>query len=195
MYCLEFWTTLFILFTGCSFSASRNVSDWWLAYWISHSRGNSTATHHHVNFSSANSLNHLIPRVLTADQLDMPHVHIVKDTITFYLVVYGGLAVANTVRELVLTLPLSDASVCSHLDHRENMISLKSSGENFRQEMEEAVLLVVIGIRRLYPPGGGRGVTYFKLSVYERVCCMLIKNGVWYPPFIPFFDVIPRFCD
>lgn len=100
------------LFTGCSFSASRNVSDWWLAYWISHSRGNSTATHHHVNFSSANSLNHLIPRVLTADQLDLPHVHIVKDTITFYLVVYGGLAVANTVRVLVLTLPLSDASVC-----------------------------------------------------------------------------------
>ena len=43
------------------------------------------------------------------------------------------------------------------------MISLKSSSENFRQEMEEAVLLVVIGIRRLYPPGGGRGVTYFKL--------------------------------
>ena len=101
--------------------------------------------------------------MLTADQLDLPHVHIVKDTITFYLVVYGGLAVANTVRELVLTLPLSDASVCSHLDHRENMISLKSSGDNFRQEMEEAVLLVVIGIRRLYPPGGGRGVTYFKL--------------------------------
>lgn len=33
------------------------------------------------------------------------------------------------------------------------MISLKNSGENFRQEMEEAVLLVVIGIRRLYPPG------------------------------------------
>ena len=29
--------------------------------------------------------------------------------------------------------------------------------------MEEAVLLVEIGIRRLYPPGGGRGVTYFKL--------------------------------
>lgn len=50
--------------------------------------------------------------MLSADQLELPHVHIVKDTITFYLVVYGGLAVANTVRVLVVTLPLSDASVC-----------------------------------------------------------------------------------
>ena len=84
------------LFSFCSPSASRNVSDWWLAYWISHTRTtNSTANH--VNSTTAYQWNHVVPRVLTADQLGM-HVHIVKDTVTFYLVVYGGLAVANTVR-------------------------------------------------------------------------------------------------
>lgn len=86
------------LFSFCSPSASRNVSDWWLAYWISHTRTtNSTANH--VNSTTAYQWNHVVPRVLTADQLGM-HVHIVKDTVTFYLVVYGGLAVANTVRLL-----------------------------------------------------------------------------------------------
>jgi len=41
--------------------------------------------------------NHVLSSLLTADQLGI-HIHIVKDTVTFYLVVYGGLAVANTVR-------------------------------------------------------------------------------------------------
>ena len=77
-------------------SASRNVSDWWLAYWISHSR-TTNSTKGHVNSRTAYHWNHVMPKMLTADQLGM-HVHIVKDTVTFYLVVYGGLAVANTVR-------------------------------------------------------------------------------------------------
>lgn len=79
------------------------MSDWWLAYWISHSRGNNTAAHHYVNLTSANQFNRLIPQVLTADHLGM-HVHIVKDTVTFYLVVYGGLAAANTVWLFFLSL-------------------------------------------------------------------------------------------
>ena len=96
MMCLILNSTVFFLFSSL---ASRNVSDWWLAYWISHSRvTNSTANH--VNATTTYHLNHVIPRVLHADQLGM-HVHIVKNTVTFYLVVYGGLAVANTVRIFV----------------------------------------------------------------------------------------------
>lgn len=79
----------------CS-SASRNVSDWWLAYWISHSRVSNSTAREHVNLTTSYQWNHVIPPVLTTDQLGK-HVHIVKDTVTFYLVVYGGLAVANTV--------------------------------------------------------------------------------------------------
>ena len=38
-----------------------------------------------------------IPSGLTVGRFGL-HIHIVKDTVTFYLVVYGGLAVANTVK-------------------------------------------------------------------------------------------------
>ena len=75
--------------------ASRNVSDWWLAYWISHSRvTNSTADH--VNSTTKYNLNHVILSALNPVQSGLG-VHIVKNTVTFYLLVYGGLAVANTV--------------------------------------------------------------------------------------------------
>lgn len=75
--------------------ASRNVSDWWLAYWISHSRvTNSTADH--LNSTTKYDLNHVILSALNHVQSGL-RVHIVKNTVTFYLLVYGGLAVANTV--------------------------------------------------------------------------------------------------
>ena len=75
--------------------ASRNVSDWWLAYWISHSRViNSTADD--VNSTTKYNLNHVILSALNPVQSGLG-VHIVKNTVTFYLLVYGGLAVANTV--------------------------------------------------------------------------------------------------
>ena len=82
-------------------SASRNVSDWWLAYWISHSRdSNSIArqhnTHQQMNSTTSYQWHHVMAPVLNADLLGL-RVHIVKDTVTFYLVIYGGLAVANTV--------------------------------------------------------------------------------------------------
>ena len=82
-----------------SLSASRNVSDWWLAYWISHSYVSNARAHQHVNLTRSSEWYQVIAPVLNADQLGM-HVHIVKDTVTFYLVVYGGLAVANTVNAL-----------------------------------------------------------------------------------------------
>jgi len=82
-----------------SLSASRNVSDWWLAYWISHSHVSNSTAHQHVNLTRSSEWYQVIAPVLTADQLGM-HVHIVKDTVTFYLVVYGGLAVSNTVNAL-----------------------------------------------------------------------------------------------
>lgn len=49
--------------------ASRNINDWWLAYWITHDSNQN-------NTSTENSSEHL----------------------AFYLGVYGGLALANSVR-------------------------------------------------------------------------------------------------
>ena len=81
--------------------ASRNVSDWWLAHWISHSRvTNSTADH--LNSTTKYNLNHVILSALNPVQSGLS-VHIVKNTVTFYLLVYGGLAVANTV-SLILSI-------------------------------------------------------------------------------------------
>ena len=83
-------------------SASRNVSDWWLAYWISHSHDSSSIarqhdTHQQMNLTTSYQWHHVMAApVRNADQLGM-RIHIVKDTVTFYLVIYGGLAVANTV--------------------------------------------------------------------------------------------------
>lgn len=100
---------VFVSLTLFSPPASRNIGDWWLAYWISHSR-----TENHLNSTMACHLRHVIPSGLTADQFGQ-RIHIVKDTVTFYLVVYGGLAVANSVKlfsfnctKFILYFSLSD---------------------------------------------------------------------------------------
>ena len=62
--------------------ASRNISDWWLSYWV-------TKTHNGT-MSSSYSIN---DDELGSDQ--SPHDHL-----GFYLGIYGGLAGANTVSNL-----------------------------------------------------------------------------------------------
>ena len=66
--------------------ASRNTSDWWLAYWISHTHaaaGNSSTPTPGANLSVVDSL---------ADNSSGS-----SDNLQFYLSVYGGLAGANSV--------------------------------------------------------------------------------------------------
>ncbi|KAJ7321462.1 Multidrug resistance-associated protein 7 [Desmophyllum pertusum] len=88
--------------------ASRNVSDWWLAYWISHSRvsSNVSTIRQHVNVTSADQWGHVMSPVMTADQLGM-------HTVTFYLVVYGGLAVANTIFTLFRAFLFAYGGICA----------------------------------------------------------------------------------
>lgn len=71
-----------------TFVASRNLSDWWLAYWISH-----TKTHHNIT----NQYSTTISAAETRNNV-LGGIHIVKGTVTFYLIVYAGFAVSNTVR-------------------------------------------------------------------------------------------------
>jgi len=56
--------------------------------------------------------NHVLSSLLTADQLGV-HIHIVKDTVTFYLVVYGGLAVANTIFTLFRAFLFAYGGICA----------------------------------------------------------------------------------
>ncbi|XP_078352062.1 ATP-binding cassette sub-family C member 10-like isoform X2 [Oculina patagonica] len=101
-----------ILLSLLLMQASRNVSDWWLAYWISHSRDSNSTAREHVNLTTSYQWNHVIPRELTTDQLGM-HVHIVKNTVTFYLVVYGGLAAANTIFTLFRAFLFAYGGICA----------------------------------------------------------------------------------
>lgn len=96
-----------ILLSLLLMQASRNVGDWWLAYWISHSR-----TGNHVNSTAAFHSHHVIQGGLTADNFGV-HVHIIKDSVTFYLVVYGGLAAANTIFTLFRAFLFAYGGICA----------------------------------------------------------------------------------
>lgn len=74
------------------FIASRNVSDWWLAFWISH-------TSDIVPNTNATSMLGSVP--ISTDK--SPH-------LPFYLGIYGGLAASNTVSDC------SDINTCVNID-------------------------------------------------------------------------------
>ena len=92
----------FLLTCLCMHAASRNVSDWWLAYWISHTHVSSTFG---TNISAYNithsfSTPEVIPPLpLTHSPEYIPALPIVSasDNLAFYLGIYGGLAAANSV--------------------------------------------------------------------------------------------------
>ena len=67
-------------------TASRNISDWWLAYWISHSH----KPYLYINNNSSN-FNFTNFTAYTA----------AGDNLAFYLGIYGGLAAANSVRRVL----------------------------------------------------------------------------------------------
>ena len=71
--------------------ASRNISDWWLAYWISHTQDGypDNITLPMYNIISSTS----------SDTVIQPMTTIVSgsDYLPFYLGIYGGLALSNSV--------------------------------------------------------------------------------------------------
>ena len=95
-----------------SLSASKNVSDWWLAYWISHSHDHPGTNLTHT--SPPPSPTHTLS--LTAATVDgggrvwgglasgaLVNETVLKeaqDNLEFYLAIYGGLAAANSVSSL-----------------------------------------------------------------------------------------------
>lgn len=72
----------------CCIIASRNVSDWWLSYWISHSQSGPPS-----NISSFNINNSTTVPTTVA----MTNTTAASDNLAFYLGIYGGLAGANSV--------------------------------------------------------------------------------------------------
>ena len=98
-----------VVSSSLSLSASKNVSDWWLAYWISHSHDHPGTNLTHT--SPPPSPTHTLS--LTAATVDsggrvwgglasgaLVNETVLKeaqDNLVFYLAIYGGLAAANSV--------------------------------------------------------------------------------------------------
>ncbi len=72
--------------------ASRNVADWWLSYWITHSQDGYP---HNITIPSSVTLSNSHYSSVS----DSPFINIVSgsDNLYYYLGIYGGLALANSV--------------------------------------------------------------------------------------------------
>ncbi|XP_072319130.1 ATP-binding cassette sub-family C member 10 [Eucyclogobius newberryi] len=79
--------------------ATKNVSDWWLSYWISQLRNNGSRS-----FNDSSSAVFISPQLLlfshhqlVSPLLSLQSLNNLSSDVKFYLTVYGGIAVANTV--------------------------------------------------------------------------------------------------
>ena len=115
-------------------TASKNVSDWWLAYWISHS-------HSHPGTLLNTTIPHSTPNTLHSTPLDYTELldssgsgsgeyavlREASDNLRFYLGVYGGLAAANSVSALS-SYNIEDGNCFVHACVYNSCIHLPCSG-------------------------------------------------------------------
>ncbi|XP_066282147.1 ATP-binding cassette sub-family C member 10-like [Branchiostoma lanceolatum] len=87
--------------------ASKNLNDWWLSYWISHSHHNDTVSPTHPALAVTSSQ----PSSMTPLLLGTSNS--ATDDITFYLTVYGALAGANTVFTLFRAFLFAYGGICA----------------------------------------------------------------------------------
>ena len=76
--------------------ASRNIADWWLAYWISH-------THKPLHFDDNNNQSSVAVFPELQNGSNDTNLTAAGDNLAFYLGIYGGLAAANSVRNVTLS--------------------------------------------------------------------------------------------
>ncbi|KAK7930093.1 hypothetical protein WMY93_006488 [Mugilogobius chulae] len=96
-------------------NASKNVSDWWLSYWISQLK-NSNDSNSYNSSSGAFLSPHLL--LFSHHQLLSPlsSVHFgnnLSSDVKFYLMVYGGIAVANTVFTALRAFLFAYGTICA----------------------------------------------------------------------------------
>ncbi|XP_078671973.1 ATP-binding cassette sub-family C member 10-like [Branchiostoma floridae x Branchiostoma belcheri] len=87
--------------------ASKNLNDWWLSYWISHSHHNDTISSTHPALAITSSVPSFISPLLLASS------NSTTDDVTFYLTVYGALAGANTVFTLFRAFLFAYGGICA----------------------------------------------------------------------------------
>lgn len=77
-------------------SASKNINDWWLAYWISHSNKHPGAL---LNTTASYSTTLMGSGYGDGNQTVLREA---SDNLAFFLGIYGGLAAANSVSDMCL---------------------------------------------------------------------------------------------
>ena len=102
------WYThgIHMVYTVCLYiTASRNISDWWLAYWISHTHKPLHFNNNTDNYSSvALFLQGEFPELQNESKIiNITTLTAASDNLAFYLGIYGGLAAANSVRICCIT--------------------------------------------------------------------------------------------
>lgn len=111
-----------------SLSASKNINDWWLAYWISHSNKHPGAL---LNTTTSYSTTLVGSGYDGGNQTALRGA---SDNLAFFLGIYGGLAAANSV---------SDTCLCTYTVLMEWLFCLFRcllSSEHSCMRMEECVL-------------------------------------------------------
>ncbi|XP_070181093.1 ATP-binding cassette sub-family C member 10-like [Littorina saxatilis] len=103
--------------------ASRNTSDWWLSYWISHSHdssgnhgNNSTTAQSAVTSAfllSQTSLMHTLEDRTFRNSSPMGNLTEGEDNVSFYLTVYGCLAGANSIFTLMRAFLFAYGGICA----------------------------------------------------------------------------------
>ncbi|WAR19116.1 MRP7-like protein [Mya arenaria] len=89
--------------------ASRNINDWWLSYWVSHSEVPGQNVTNHSTPAGLQQYLHSIP-----DNVTTPSMLVTAgDNVMFYLTVYGCLAGANSVFTLFRAFLFAYGGICA----------------------------------------------------------------------------------
>ncbi|XP_060564564.1 ATP-binding cassette sub-family C member 10-like isoform X2 [Ruditapes philippinarum] len=98
--------------------ASRNINDWWLSYWVSHSQkpGEIVSNHSKSTFllyhDTYTDLQSDISRMVTINN-SIYNMTTAGDNIVFYLTVYGCLAAANSIFTLFRAFLFAYGGICA----------------------------------------------------------------------------------
>ncbi|GFN76447.1 multidrug resistance-associated protein 7-like [Plakobranchus ocellatus] len=99
--CLTPWVLVSLFFM----QASRNLSDWWLSYWVSHSHSSNSSSKTVAEVSSLFTSKIFSELSTNANSS--------SDNLRFYLGIYGGLAGANSLFTLIRAFLFAYGGICA----------------------------------------------------------------------------------
>ncbi|XP_023680821.2 ATP-binding cassette sub-family C member 10 [Paramormyrops kingsleyae] len=108
--CLAFLIILFLFLM----QASKNVSDWWLAHWISSLKNSSAASHKFMFLNSLSPSLATSPGMMYTAIITDPSAHAnVTGELRFYLTVYVSIAAGNSVFTVIRAFLFAYGTICA----------------------------------------------------------------------------------